>query len=94
MYYLIILLSERRAHVDSAGLAMNTDYTWQKYYQEAVLETDDSRLRERVDAAQTAIDARLYELSLDGKDAGQERIAIQNALKGLVILRKERQRSS
>jgi hypothetical protein len=48
---------------------MNTDYPWERLYKEAVLETDDARLRERVDAAQAAIDARLYEFSSDGKNA-------------------------
>ena len=70
---------------------MNTDYPWERLYKEAVLETDDARLRERVDAAQAAIDARLYEFSSDGKNAGQELIALRDAHKGLSVLRQERQ---
>jgi hypothetical protein len=70
---------------------MNTNYSWEGLYKEAVLETDDARLRQRMDAAQAAIDARLYELSSDGKNAGQELIALRDAQKGLTVLRKERQ---
>jgi hypothetical protein len=70
---------------------MNTDYPWERLYKEAVLETDDARLRERVDAAQAAIDARLYEFYSDGKNAGQELIALRDAQKGLSVLRQERQ---
>jgi len=70
---------------------MNTDYPWEKFYKEAVLETDDVRLLEKVDAAQAAIDARLYELSSDEKNAGQELIALRDAQKGLTALRKERE---
>jgi hypothetical protein len=70
---------------------MNTHYSWERFYKEAVLETDDTGLREKMDAAQAAIDARLYELSSDGKNAGQELIALRDAQKGLTVLRKERQ---
>ena len=70
---------------------MNTDYPWEKFYKEAVLETDDVQLLKKVDAAQAAIDARLYELSSDGKTAGQELIALRDAQKGLTALRKERE---
>ncbi len=70
---------------------MNTGYSWERFYKEAVLETDDAGLREKMDAAQAAIDARLYELSSDGKNAGQELIALRDAQKGLLVLRKERQ---
>ncbi len=70
---------------------MNTNYSWEGFYKEAVLETDDARLRERMDAAQAAIDARLCELSSDGKNAGQELIALRDAQRGLTVLRKERQ---
>lgn len=72
---------------------MPTHYSWQKSYEEAVLETDDTRLHAKLEAAQAAIDARLLELSTDGAGAGQERIALIDALKGLGMLRKERDRA-
>ena len=70
---------------------MNTNYSWEGLYKEAVLETDDVRLREKMDAAQASIEARLHELSSDGKNARQELIALRDAQKGLTVLRKERQ---
>jgi hypothetical protein len=71
-------------------VTMSTAYAWQKVYQEAVLETDDARLQHRVNQAQAAIDARLLELSGNGKNAGEERTAIGDALNGLTLLRNER----
>jgi len=68
----------------------DTDYPW-KVLPRSCSRTDDVRLLKKVDAAQAAIDARLYELSSDGKTAGQELIALRDAQKGLTVLRKERE---
>ena len=59
---------------------MSAAYAWKKVYEEAILETDRYRLQERVAAAQAAIDVRLNELSQDGQAAGEEQIAIRDAL--------------
>jgi hypothetical protein len=69
---------------------MNTAYKWLKAYQDAILETDDNGLQEKIEGAQRAIDACLLELSNDGEDAEEEKIALEDALSGLRILRKER----
>jgi hypothetical protein len=73
---------------------MSGAYAWKQVYEEAILETDRYRLQERVAAAQAAIDVRLNELSQDGQAAGEEQIAIRDALNGLTVLRKEMQRES
>jgi hypothetical protein len=41
---------------------MSTDYNWRESYQAAIVEIDDTKLRERLQAAKAAIDTRLHEL--------------------------------
>jgi hypothetical protein len=68
---------------------MKTEYTWQKSYQAAIMETDDGKLPNRLKAAKVAIDNRLHELQLDHGGTPEERLAISDALAGLNVLRKE-----
>jgi len=63
-------------------------YGWEESYHNALLETDRSKLRERIDAAQTAIDRRLQQIN-GGHDSAEERRAIQHAMAGLNVLRVE-----
>ncbi|MGA2417044.1 MAG: hypothetical protein ABSF59_21525 [Candidatus Sulfotelmatobacter sp.] len=42
---------------------MNLDYEWQRPYVTAILETDRSKLRHPIAAAEAAIQARMRELS-------------------------------
>jgi hypothetical protein len=44
---------------------MTSGYDWQKLYRDAVLETDWSRIEERIEATEAAIYQRLGEFSLD-----------------------------
>lgn len=74
--------------------AMNDRYDWEKLYQAAILETDDSRLKAKIECAQAAIDARLKQLSSNGNSSDDERTAIDDARIGLTVLRRERQRAS
>lgn len=69
---------------------MNAVRPWQKAYMDAVLETDDSKLLERVIAAEHAIQSRAFELAQDHQGTPEEQQAIANAVNGLSILRKER----
>jgi ABC-type branched-subunit amino acid transport system substrate-binding protein len=61
---------------------------WQDLYVEAVLETDDSKLLAKIDAAQQAIDARVKEV--DNHASTEERTALSDACSALRVLRKER----
>jgi hypothetical protein len=38
---------------------------WEKLYKEAILETDGSKIENLIQAAESAISARLHEFSLD-----------------------------
>lgn len=69
---------------------MSEDLPWQKAYVDAVLETDDSKLPQRVMAAGNAIQSRTIELAHDHQGTPEERKAIAHALNGLSVLRKER----
>ncbi len=69
---------------------MNTTFPWQQTYLEAVLETDNSRLAQRLTAAENRIHARVTELEMDHHGTPEERKAIADALNGLAVLRKER----
>jgi len=63
-----------------------TEYPWWEPYKFAVLETDRKKLKDRVDAAERAIRARA---SLNGQVSSDERIAIQDAMSALQMLRRE-----
>jgi hypothetical protein len=60
---------------------------WWKLYREAVLETDDDKLHERVQAAQKAIATRS---SPDAPVATEERLTLQESREALQILKQER----
>ena len=64
-------------------------YSWQRVYQAAMLETDRSRLEQRLETAKFAIQARLQELNGDHQGFREEREAIESALAGLRILQEE-----
>jgi hypothetical protein len=66
-----------------------TDYGWQKSYQAAVLESDWTKLEERVEAAESEIHKRRLILAQDHGGTEQERKALVNALQSLRILRKD-----
>jgi len=63
-------------------------YGWEESYKSAMLETDRSKLWERIEAAQTSIDRRLQEINA-GHDSKEERLAIRDAQAGLRVLRRE-----
>ena len=46
-------------------MAMTPSYDWDPLYAAAILETDRSKLKSRIDAAQAAIDRRLREMAAD-----------------------------
>ena len=63
-------------------------YGWEESYKHAMLETHRSKIPERIDAAQTAINRRLDEINA-GHDSREERLAIRDALAGLNVLPRE-----
>jgi len=70
---------------------MKTDYVWEGLYEAAILETDDGKLQQRIQAAKGAIDTRLHEMQLDHGGTPEERQAVTDALGGLNLLRRELQ---
>ena len=65
-------------------------YIWEGPYLAAVLETDQAELRDLVREAQTRIDSRIEELAVDGDSASEEQKALDAAVRGLDLLKKER----
>ena len=68
---------------------MNTEYCWLNTYHAALLETDWSRIEERIQEADEGIRARLHEFSLNHGETPEENQAIEDALNALSVLRKE-----
>lgn len=64
-------------------------YTWQRHYEEALVETDPRRLARLIKAAEVEIDARMEELRLRHDGTRDEKDAIAEAIASLNILRKE-----
>ncbi|HXM67661.1 MAG TPA: hypothetical protein VN911_13080 [Candidatus Acidoferrum sp.] len=65
---------------------MKVDYEWQRPYVAAVLETDRSKLAQRIEEASGAINTRMLELNRDHPGTPEERMAIEFALSGLKML--------
>jgi hypothetical protein len=68
---------------------MDTEQHWVKVYQLAVLETDWSKLEDRIRATETAIQQRLQELSADHGGTSEENLAIVDTVQKLSTLRGE-----
>jgi hypothetical protein len=62
---------------------------WEKLYKEAILETDWSKMENSIQAAESAISARLHEFSLDHGGTPEENQRLRDALSGLSVLRRE-----
>ena len=73
---------------------MRAEYVWEEVYKAAIVETDDRKLPNRIQAAKAAIDNRLHDLQMDHGRTPEERQAIRDALAGLIILRRELERYS
>jgi hypothetical protein len=69
-------------------MAMRPSYDWERFYAAAILETDRSKLKSRIDAAQAAIDRRLREMGSDHGGTATERLEIETAQAALDVLRK------
>lgn len=65
-------------------------YPWQAVYDAAVLETNAFLMSSRIEAADRAIEERLEELRRGVSEMPKETDAIESAIGGLVMLRKER----
>ena len=65
---------------------MNATFKWYETYKAAVLESDWTKMGERIRAAESAIAERQHEFSLDHDGTPEERPAISDALKSLRVL--------
>jgi hypothetical protein len=68
---------------------MTEAYKWHEVYKAAVLETDWSKIEEKIQVAENGIRARLHEFSMDHGGTPEENQAIEDALHGLNSLRKD-----
>jgi hypothetical protein len=65
------------------------NYSWNSSYTAAVLETDWSKMAERIRAAEAAIKNRLHEFSLDHGGTPAENQAIMEVIHRLGVLRSD-----
>jgi hypothetical protein len=63
--------------------------TWYEFYKAAILETDWTKMQERLQAAECELHERQRVLSLDHGGTPEERQAIADALHGLTHLKTE-----
>jgi len=68
---------------------IQTKYGWQELYAIALLETDWSKIEEKIQVAENGIKARLHEFSMNHGGTPEENQAIEDALNGLKVLRKD-----
>src|SRR6266436_9445640 len=63
-----------------------TSYSWQESYQAALLETDWTKMQDRIQTAESEIHKRRLVLSQDHGGTPEEREALVNAMSGLRAL--------
>src|SRR5438309_1050002 len=68
---------------------IKTKYGWQELYATALLETDWSKIEEKIQVAENGIRSRLHEFSMNHGGTPEENQAIEDALHGLDTLRKD-----
>lgn len=68
---------------------MTIPYSWHESYKAALLETDWTKMQERLQAAESEIRKRQHVLSMDHGGTPEERQAIADALNGMKSLRTE-----
>ena len=68
---------------------IKTKYGWQELYATALLETDWSTIDEKIQVAEKGIRVRLHEFSMNHGGTPEENQAIEDALNGLNVLRKD-----
>ena len=66
---------------------MPTSHSWQESYQAALLETDWTKMQDRIQTAESEIHKRRLVLSQDHGGTPEEREALANAMSGLRVLR-------
>ena len=66
-----------------------TEYKWLEDYQAALLETDWSKMEERIQRAVAGLHERKREFALNHGGTPDENHAIEDALRGLAVLRTE-----
>jgi hypothetical protein len=62
---------------------------WEELYRAAVLETDWSKMEERINATEIAMRERLHEFSLNHGGTAEENRAILDAVNSLKVLRSD-----
>jgi len=71
------------------NMDIQTRYGWQVLYATALLETDWSKIEEKIQVAEQGIKTRLHEFSMTHGGTLEENQAIEDALSGLNALRKD-----
>ena len=72
--------------LDSLREIKDPSYSWQQSYQAALLETDWTKMQERVQTAGSEVHKRRLALSQDCDGTPEEREALVNAMSGLRVL--------
>jgi len=68
---------------------MTAIYKWYESYKAALLETDWSKMPERIQTAEAALTQRKHEFNLDHGGSPEENQAIADAMRGLIVLRND-----
>jgi hypothetical protein len=68
---------------------LTTEYIWHEAYKAAILETDWTKIHERLQIAESEIRKRQHVFSMDHGGTPEERRAIAEALRGMESLREE-----
>ena len=68
---------------------IQTKYGWQELYAIVLLETDWTKIEQKIQEADNAIRARLHEFSMNHGGTPEENQAIEDSMNGLGVLRKD-----
>jgi len=68
---------------------MENEYGWLELYKAALLETDWSKIEQKIQQADNGMRARLHEFSMNHGGTPEENRAIEDALNKLNVLRED-----
>src|SRR5579862_4311255 len=84
-----VIILQRFLGLREVTMDIQTKYGWQELYAIALLETDWTKIEQKIQAADNRIKARLHEFSMNHGGTPEENQAIEDSLNGLDVLRKE-----
>ena len=80
---------DSHSRITLKGRSVMTEYKWHEFYKAALLESDWSKMEERIRAVEDALHQRKREFDLNHGGTPEENHAVEDAFRGLSVLRSD-----